>query len=56
MPENYILQSKGIWQEDIYKVSPDRAMKLSLDNEAVTHLDADKLSKLSGLRYKIAFL
>lgn len=49
MPENYILQSKGIWQEDIYKVSPDRAMKLSLDNEAVTHLDANKLSKLSGL-------
>mgnify|MGYP000986340767 CR=1 FL=1 len=45
---HYTLSSKGLWQQDIWKTSPERALKLTLDNYATVNLDADKMSKLSG--------
>ena len=43
----YILESKDLWKQDIWKVPPSKAIALSLDNDIKLQLDADKISKLS---------
>ena len=43
----YILESKDLWKQDIWKVPPSKAIALSLDNDVKLQLDADKISKLS---------
>lgn len=43
----YILESKDLWKQDIWKVQPSKAIALSLDKDVKLQLDADKISKLS---------
>jgi hypothetical protein len=43
----YILESKDLWKQDIWKVPPSKAVALSLDNDVKLQLDADKISKLA---------
>ena len=43
----YILESKDLWKQNIWKVPPSKAIALSLDNDVKLQLDADKISKLS---------
>ena len=43
----YILESKDLWKQDIWKVQPSKAIALSLDKDVKLQLDADKIAKLS---------